>query len=95
MVCAVIVGKKEGESNMAIDLTQMRAGECGKIVELHGGRGMILKLEAMGIRQGVKITKISSQIMRGPVIVKVGNTQVAIGFGMARRVLVNTDISGD
>ncbi len=72
----------------AVDLTRMKAGQWGKVIEIHGGHGMTRRLEAMGIRPGVKITKISSQIMRGPVIVKTGNTQVAIGFGMARRVLV-------
>jgi ferrous iron transport protein A len=36
----------------------------------------------------MEITKVSGQIMRGPIIVKIGNSQVAIGFGMARRVLV-------
>ena len=71
-----------------IDLTQMKAGQNGKIVSMHGGRGMRAKLEALGIRPGVEITKISGQIMRGPVTVKVGNTQIAIGFGMARRVFV-------
>ena len=71
-----------------IDLTQMKAGQRGKVVSMQGGRGMVAKLETLGIRYGVEITKISSQFMRGPVIVRVGNTQIAIGFGMARRVMV-------
>ncbi len=71
-----------------IDLAQMDAGQSGKVITMHGGRGMTAKLEALGIRPGVVITKVSGQIMRGPVIVRVGNTQIAIGFGMARRVIV-------
>ncbi|KPL14272.1 iron transporter FeoA [candidate division WOR_3 bacterium SM1_77] len=66
----------------------MHAGETGKVVEVNGGHGFKKRLEAMGIRPGMKITKISGQIMRGPVIVKVGTAQIAIGFGMARRVVV-------
>jgi ferrous iron transport protein A len=42
----------------------------------------------LGIRPGVEITKISSQLMAGPVIVQVGNTQSALGFGMAMKVIV-------
>ncbi len=73
-----------------IDLTHMAAGERGTVVEVHGGHGMKARLEAMGIRPGVEITKISNQIMRGPVIIKAGNTQVALGHGMARKVFVET-----
>ena len=70
-------------------LTDMTAGQSGKVVRVDGGHGLQSRLEAMGIRPGVKITKISGQIMRGPVIVKAGTTQVAIGFGMASRVIVD------
>ena len=69
-----------------IDLTQMGAGKSGKVVDVQGGRGMLLKLEALGIRPGVVITKVSGQIMRGPVVVRLGNTQVAIGFGMKLKI---------
>jgi ferrous iron transport protein A len=62
----------------------MDAGQSGKVITMHGGRGMTAKLEALGIRPGVVITKVSGQIMRGPVIIRVGNTQVAIGFFKAQ-----------
>jgi ferrous iron transport protein A len=75
-----------------VDLTQMKAGQRGQVFVLQGGHGMMAKLEALGIRPGVEIIKISGQLMRGPVIVRVGNTQVAIGFGMARRVIVAVEI---
>jgi ferrous iron transport protein A len=71
-----------------INLTEMRAGQHGQVVAVQGGRGMVMKLEALGIRPGVEITKVSSQIMRGPVIVRAGNTQIAIGFGMAQRIII-------
>ncbi len=91
MDCAMGVRRKKGESNMAIvDLAHMGAGHQGKVVEVHGGYGMKTRLDAMGIRPGVEITKISSQIMHGPVLVRVGNTQVALGHGMATRVFVET-----
>ncbi len=75
----------------AIDLSQMMAGQTGRIISLNGGRGLVQRLESMGIRLGVQITKVSGQIMRGPVVVRLGNMQVAIGFGMARKVLVEVD----
>jgi len=71
-----------------IDLTQMKSGDTATVKSIKGGLGMVRKLETLGIRPGVRIKKVSAQFMRGPVIVRTGNTQVAIGFGMARRVLV-------
>jgi ferrous iron transport protein A len=69
-------------------LTTMQEGESGHVVAVHGGHGFRRRLEALGIRPGMKITKKSSQIMRGPVIVQVGGAQIAIGFGMARHIIV-------
>jgi ferrous iron transport protein A len=67
----------------------MEAGQSGLVVEVQGGQGMINRLSALGIRPGKRITKVSSMFMRGPVTVQVGNGRVAIGFGMAKRIVVN------
>jgi len=75
----------------SINLTMMKPGEKGKVVEIAGGKGLISRLESLGIIPGAEITKISEQIMHGPVVIKIGNTQVAIGYGMARKVMVNID----
>jgi len=71
-----------------IDLTQMKPGETRRIVELQDGHGLVKRLESLGIRVGVTITKKSSPLLRGPVIVQIGNTQIAIGFGMAKKIMV-------
>ena len=61
------------------------------VVDIQGGYGLIRRLESLGIRVGKKVTKVSSQFMRGPVIIRIDNFQVAIGFGMARKVLVKIE----
>jgi len=71
-----------------ITLAQMQSGQKGKIVEINGGIGLAQKLEALGIRTGKEIKKISEQLMRGPVLLQHNNTQAAVGFGMASKVLV-------
>mgnify|MGYP001772861188 CR=1 FL=1 len=73
---------------MKKDLTQLEQGQKGKIVELIGGRGFLAKLDALGIREGIEIIKLSTISKKGPVIVQVGNTQVALGYGMAKRIIV-------
>ena len=76
-----------------VSLAQMRAGQSGRIVRIIGGRGLVYKLESLGIREGEEIKKVSGQWMRGPVLLQHGHSQVALGFGMASRVLVR--ITGD
>ncbi|MEJ2744730.1 MAG: FeoA family protein [bacterium] len=66
----------------------MAAGRGGKVVEFRGGKGMVHRLETRGIRLGHRITKVSDQLMKGPVTVKVGHTTLAIGHGIASRVMV-------
>jgi ferrous iron transport protein A len=72
---------------------RMRSGQSGKVVEIQGGDHLANRLNSLGIRPGKRITKVSSMILRGPVTVQVDRSQVAIGFGMAGKILV--DIGGD
>ena len=74
-----------------IDLAELKAGITGTVTSIDGGHGITNRLDAMGIRCGIKITKLSGQFMRGPVIIKVGSTQVAIGYGMAKKVMVQVE----
>jgi ferrous iron transport protein A len=74
-----------------VDLTQLHEAESGTVVSIDGGCGMSRRLESLGIRAGKKITKVSSQLMRGPVTLRVGSSHVAIGFGMAKKIFVEID----
>jgi len=76
-----------------LTLAQMEAGQTGTIIQILGGRGLIRRLDALGIRPGKKVTKINSALFRGPVTLRVDQTQVAIGFGMANKILVEIDTS--
>lgn len=76
---------------LILPLSRMEAGQSGTVVEIAGGHGLVRRLEALGIRAGKKVTKVSSMLFRGPVMIRVDNTQVAIGFGMANRVMVEVD----
>ena len=74
-----------------LTLAKMRTGQTGTVVGVLGGHGLIQRLDALGIRPGKKVTKLSSALFRGPVILKVDNAQVAVGFGMARKIIVEVD----
>lgn len=72
-------------------LTQLESGQTGKVVSVLAGQGLINRLSTLGIRPGKTITKVSSILMRGPVIARVDNTEVAIGFGMASKIVVEVE----
>lgn len=54
------------------------------------GRGMNLRRRFynMGIREGTVIKKVSEQPFMGPIVIKAGNCQIAVGRGMANSILV-------
>ena len=72
-------------------LSQMQNGQSGTVVEIRGGGLMLNRLSALGIRPGQRLTKVSAMFMRGPVTVQLGGSQVAIGHGMTRRIIVKPD----
>ena len=74
-----------------ITLRQMWSGQSGIVANIEGGHGLVNRLNALGIRPGKRITKISSMLMRGPVTIQLDSAQVAIGFGMANKIIVKID----
>jgi len=83
-------GRSKPQANL-ITLAQLKNGQSSTVVEIQGGRRMTDRLNALGIIPGKKITKTSAMLMRGPVTVEVDRVEVAIGFGMASRVVVRPD----
>lgn len=77
--------------NDQLTLAQMRTGQTGTVVGVLGGHGLVRRLDALGIRPGKKVTKLSSTLFHGPVILRADSTQVAVGFGMARKIIVELD----
>ncbi len=71
-----------------VTLARMQTGQSGIVVQVQGGHGMVNRLSALGIRLGKRVTKVSGGFMRGPVTVQVDRAQVAVGFGMANRVMI-------
>lgn len=75
-------------------LKDLASGESGTIVQIEGGQGMIGRLAALDIQPGRRITKLNNNLMGGPVTIELNRTQVAIGFGMAKRILVEVGERG-
>jgi ferrous iron transport protein A len=77
--------------NEQLSLAEMRTGQTGTVIGVLGGPGLVRRLDALGIRTGKKVTKISSTLFRGPITLGVDSARVAVGFGMARKIIVEAD----
>jgi len=71
-----------------ISLNELPDGKKGIIIVIKGGYGLVKKFDALGIRPGKEVTKVNSQWMKGPVIIRSGNTEIALGYGMANKIMV-------
>jgi len=70
-------------------LTDLAKGEQGTVVAIQGGWGFQQRLRFLGLNEGQEIRKLSELALGGPVVVLVNRAQLAIGRGMARRILVS------
>ena len=62
-------------------------GECVRLVDVRGGRGIRQRLSAMGLLPGTEITVVSNNIS-GPMTIAVKETRFILGRGMVHRVMV-------
>jgi len=74
-----------------VALATMVSGTRGTVAAIDGGGGLAKRLNAIGIRIGAELVVTSKQYMRGPLTVKIGHAQVAIGFGMASKILMGLE----
>ena len=70
-----------------IKLTESEPGSHVIIDKISGGENLRDKLFSMGLLPGKDI-EILSLRKKGPVIVKVNDTRLVIGHGMASRILI-------
>ncbi|MCM8799466.1 MAG: ferrous iron transport protein A [Candidatus Omnitrophica bacterium] len=71
-----------------LSLVKLKQNQKAKVLEILGGVGIKQRLLSLGIYPGREITKISHFALRGPITVKVGRTTLALGYGMAEKIIV-------
>lgn len=62
-------------------------GEAAIIINIYGGRNMVTRLMAMGLTVGTKIRVVKST-GPGPVLIEVRGTRLALGRGVAMKIMV-------
>ncbi|MCW3986672.1 MAG: ferrous iron transport protein A [Candidatus Bathyarchaeota archaeon] len=86
---------------LELPLTRLRNGESGVIVSINASPshhhrrrrkwGFQKRLEDMGLTPGTKVTVVRSAPFHGPIELHVRGSRLAIGRGMAERILVSAE----
>lgn len=84
----VLIEHLDKDLKAAIPLALLSVGEEGEIVEMRGGRGMVQRLSEMGFTNSTRV-KVLSSSSPGPVLVGVRDARVALGRGIAMKIMVN------
>jgi ferrous iron transport protein A len=74
-----------------LSLIQMKENQKGRVVEVLSGSVLQARLMSMGIYKGREITKLSHFALKGPVALRVGRSILALGHGMAHKVIVEIE----
>ena len=72
---------------MRMPLIMLPEGAQATVIEVHGGRGLCRRLAEMGFNVGDRVRMIKNH-RPGPVIVEVKDSRVALGRGVAMKIIV-------
>ena len=68
-------------------LSFLAQGEEAVVVEIRGGKGLQRRLTSMGLTPGKNVRMVNLSL-RGPAVVAVGDTRLALGRGQLHHVMV-------
>ncbi len=74
-------------TGQSMPLAMARPGELVTVIGVRAGWGLQRRLADMGLTPGVQIRVINSQ-MPGPVLIDLRGSRVALGRGVAQKVMV-------
>lgn len=69
-----------------IPLTVLAKGECCRVASIAAGGQATRRLYEMGFNTGAEVKVIKND--RGPMIVALGNNKIALGRGIAEKMIV-------
>jgi len=75
---------------METSLVDLEKGDSGTITQITGGYGQQRHMRSLGVREGKEINIVAKQPIGGPIIIDIDGNQIAIGRGMATRVMVKS-----
>lgn len=71
-----------------LPLTQVNEGSSVRVQRINGGEHLKSKLLSMGIIPEQSIVVVKKSGAFGPVVIRINNTRIIIGHGMAEKISV-------
>lgn len=68
-------------------LSDAPTGRPLRVEAVHGGHGLVMRLAGLGLTVGSNVRSLINN-GRGPVLIVVRNSRLAIGRGLAARIMV-------
>ncbi len=69
-------------------LLDLKVGETAMVVKMSGGFHMQVQLKNLGFHEGVALILAKKSVIGGPLMVTVNGSNVAIGRGIASKILI-------
>lgn len=73
-------------------LIDVAVGQCVMVMAIEGGKMLHDRLHALGIREGTVVSKVSESLGRGPVVLRHGANQTALGYKICQKIIVEEAI---
>jgi len=69
-------------------LSMLGVGEVAQLVDIRGGRRIRQRLSALGLNPGMEVIVVQNA-MRGSIVLSVMDSRIALGRGVAQKILVS------
>ena len=69
-------------------LADIKDGQSGIIVSIHGGRILTKRLSDLGLNSGTEVKIIGRTLFSGPIQIEVSGSRLVIGEGLASKIMV-------
>jgi ferrous iron transport protein A len=79
------------DENTNFPLIDARPGTQFRVKKISGGSGIEHKLRQLGIKPGDYIEVLRRAPFEGPLLIRVRNREIALGIGVAAKILVEVD----
>ncbi len=76
------------ETDNVMPLSRLPPGRSARVVAVKGGHGRQARLASMGVTAGVEVRMMQNSF-RGPIILRVLGTRLALGRGVAAAIRVS------
>ncbi|ABI67989.1 putative Fe2+ transport protein [Syntrophomonas wolfei subsp. wolfei str. Goettingen G311] len=82
------------EGVTAMTINDMKPGQSARILKLNRGLQAGRRLFEMGLVPGARVKLVSRHPFKGPLVLQIANTQIALGRKMANSVEIEIMVPG-